>query len=419
MTLALTTGKRIIKDGSRFNKLFPPESAAYGSHKVLRNKGDVFQTVKYIGKIIKNDAADTALIAPLLKGKTRTETLQNIHRFMINYLQYDTESGEKLRSPRRTWWVGQKQHDKETGDSGVDCDDLVIFSGSILYNLGTPFYIRIVKINNDDFQHVYIVVPADGRSLSGSYITLDGVISKFNYEYPYKQQNTFDMSGVKIEYLGNLTGIESAADVRSLLEHFLININSGTIKPTKINSGDLKKMLEFLLKNWDNPETRIKSLEFLAEKESVYYPEQQFFAKLYQLEGSMVAYLAGDFGPNPDFNHDGTEDTDGSWSNNGGGSNGGNGSQWAEAGIALLNVLAHFDWGLIGGNNQQTQPPVPVPQPESAKNQIAGFTTSTILTVLLVGGGAYLVYENFLKANENNKTIGQGRMIARANQLNH
>jgi len=39
----------------------------------------------------------------------------------------------------------------ETGDTGVDCDDLTIFAGSILKNLNIPFYIRIVKIDKEDF----------------------------------------------------------------------------------------------------------------------------------------------------------------------------------------------------------------------------------------------------------------------------
>ena len=175
--LALTTGKRKIKDGSRFNAMFPPESASYGNDSVLMEHGTVQDTVKLISKIINSDYKDTEKVAAYLKGNTRAKTLKNIHNFMVDYLQYDTESGEKLRSPRRSWWVGQKQKDKETGDTGVDCDDLVIFSGSILKNLNIPFYIRIVKVNQDEFQHVYLIVPPSGNELSGAYITLDGVLN--------------------------------------------------------------------------------------------------------------------------------------------------------------------------------------------------------------------------------------------------
>ena len=397
MSLALTTGKRKIKDGSKFNKYFPPESAAYGNNTVLRNKGNVFQTVKYIAEIIKKDASDTAKIAPKLKGSTRFETLKNIHNFMIDFLQYDTESGEKLRSPRRTWWVGQTQKDKETGDTGVDCDDLVIFSGSILYNLDIPFYIRIVKINSDKFQHVYLMAPLTGKTLSGTYVTLDGVLSTFNYEYPFTHENTFDMDAVKIEYLGNLSGTDTIDDkLHNLLEFYLLQISNGSLIPTKINSGDLTKMLEYLLNNWENPKNRLQALEVLSEAENQSYKSKNFFSKLLQLEGSRLTFLSGDFGLNPDFNHDGAEDADGTWNTNTGG------SRWGEAGIAFLNALANFDWGLISGNHRQ-QPPYPVPQPQPVKKQIAGISLTTIGSVFLIGGLSYLLYENISRYKGSNK----------------
>jgi len=206
MPLALTTGKRKIKDGSKFNHLFPAKNMSYGNSTILHKNGTVDQTVKFMADIIKQDAADTAKLAPLLQGRTRIETLQNLHRFMIDYLQYDTEDQEKLRSPRRTWWVGNQQHDAETGDNGVDCDDMAIFAGSVLHNLNIPYYIRIVMVNGNDWEHVYLIVPPEGTNLSGTYITLDGVLSDFNYEYPFHNQNTFDMAGNKLQisYLGNI-----------------------------------------------------------------------------------------------------------------------------------------------------------------------------------------------------------------------
>jgi len=407
MSLALTTGKRKIKDGSKFNRYFPPEQAAYGNHTVLRNKGNVFQTVKYIAEIIKKDSSDTAKIAPKLKGSNRFETLKNIHNFMIDFLQYDTESGEKLRSPRRTWWVGQTQKDKETGDTGVDCDDLVIFSGSILYNLGIPFFIRIVKINSNKFQHVYLIVPLTGKTLGGTYVTLDGVLSDFNYEYPFTHENTFDMDAVKIEYLGNLSGTDRVNDtIHHLLEQYLLQISNGTLIPTKIHSGDLIKMLEYLLNNWDNPQNRLQALEVLSEAENQSYRNKNFFSKLLQMEGSRLNYLSGDFGPNPDFNHDGMEDTDGTWH-----TNTGSGSQWGEAGIAFLNALANFDWGLISGHPRQ-QPPYPTPQPQPVKKQIAGISLTTIGSVFLIGGLSYLLYENISRYKGSKKrTTGSLRKV--------
>ena len=57
--LALTTGKRKIKDGSRFNAMFPTENASYGNDSVLMEHGTVQDTVKLISKIIASDYKDT------------------------------------------------------------------------------------------------------------------------------------------------------------------------------------------------------------------------------------------------------------------------------------------------------------------------------------------------------------------------
>ena len=175
MELGLTTGKRAIKNGAKYDKYFSNEESAYGNYRMLDNHGTVQDTVKHIAKLIVSKKKDTTAISQTLKGASRKETVRNVHRIMVNYLQYDTESGEKLRSPRRSWQVGQKQIDKQTGDTGVDCDDMVLFSGTILHNLNIPFYIRIVKIDQDEFQNVYLIVPEQGTELKEKYLTLDGV----------------------------------------------------------------------------------------------------------------------------------------------------------------------------------------------------------------------------------------------------
>ena len=79
---------------------------------------------------------------------------------MVKYLQYDTERGEKLRSLARSWHVGNRQTSPETGDTGVDCDDMTMSAASLLSNLNIPFYFKIVAVQNpDQWKHVYVVVP--------------------------------------------------------------------------------------------------------------------------------------------------------------------------------------------------------------------------------------------------------------------
>lgn len=434
MSLALTTGKRKIKDGSKYNQYFPSETEAYGNDTVLKRAGSVFDTVQFIADIIENDKADTAQISPILEGATRLETLENIHQFMIDHLQYDVEKGEKLRSPRRTWWVGSKQNDKETGNTGVDCDDMVIFSGTILRNLNIPYYIRIVKIDGDEFQHVYLVVPTTGNTLSGAYITLDGVISKFNYEYPFKTQNTYDMSGnkMKIEYLGNVPGNDPVLDFL-ISKHRAIALKKVLLR--KANSEDIKGMLNHVISKWNNPHDRVVALRQLADAESKYYPGQRFFnvLKYYIEQGRMPAldfppFKGGNTPPDPvitpdmhmesvgvtdvtvdepppmsgmgditDWDdipvEDYQDDIDG----------GGNGTGAAIA-LGILAALANFDWSLVGGNPQQ--PPQTLPpqtQPINTTPTIAGLSLTTIGGVLLAGGLVYMVAQNIKAAKSNKK----------------
>lgn len=386
-TLALTTGKRKIKDGSRYNAYFPPESAAYGSSTVLNKNGTVENTVKYIADIIEKDKSDTAKIAKILKGKNLKETITNIHSFMVNYLQYDTEAGEKLRSPRRTWWVGHKQNDKETGDNGVDCDDLTIFAGSILRNLGIPFNIRIVKINKDDFQHVYLIVPKNGKGLSGPYYTLDGVISDFDYEYPFKTEKTFDMQGMKIEYLGNITGENADDKVLSMLKNYRYGIANGHLVTTKINHADVLKMLDYAIANWHDVAKRKQAVDILAASEKQNFPGKHFFAVLQNYVDGNLSGVLGQLGddatpPAPKSNKTKKSNV------------------W-DAISALFGAAANFDWGLIGGkkNNQTTAPNIIPPAAyNSPERQAAGISMTSVAGILIGGALVYFAYENFKKA---------------------
>ncbi len=424
-TLALTTGKRKIKDGSRYNHLFPAKGQSYGNSTILNEDGSVEQTVKYMAGIIKRDAADTAKIAQVLKGKTREETLRNIHGFMIDYLQYDTEDQEQLRSPRRTWWVGQSQRDEETGDQGVDCDDLAIFSGSILYNLGIPFFIRIVKISGDEWQHVYLVVPASGRSLSAAYITLDGVISQYNYEYPYHSQNTFDMHGnkLKISYLGSVDPIDPTDSLKAWIEQYLKGISSGEMQTRHIHRDDVVNLLSYILDNWEDEHDRITAIEHASDMEQRYYPMQRVFRTIrYVVENGAwpkAQELKGLGDPNnpydPDYNPSyasdpGFWDNPQSWSaenspNAGaydgptnGGSSSNSSNTWANI-LAGLNILANFDWGVFsGGGNKNT--PVVTPTPTTnAGYSFLGASPGTWAVLALIGGLSYMAFVN-IRANK-------------------
>ena len=404
MSLGLTTGKRKIKTGTHFNRFFPSENSAYGNNIVLNENGDVHQTVDHIARIIKKDSADTAQIAQELKGSTREKTLANVHQFMIDYLQYDTETGEKLRSPRRTWWVGSNQNDRETGDNGVDCDDMVIFSGSILHNLNIPYFIRISKISKNEFQHVYLLIPQSGNQLTGTYVTLDGVLSKYNYEYPYKQQITFDMQGIKIEYLGSLGSVEDNG-LLPLLKSQKTYLLSHRVE--KINKHDALYLIESIIDNWDDPKSRIIAIEDAAVLEQLHYPNMTYFQKLHEFFlngrikksislGSVNDPCSMDYYPmyeeDPNWYEDPNWQPPAYCNSNGNSSGNGSNFNWNE----LLDSLAKFDWGLLygnrNGNNNTTIPTVPTTT--NAGFRIAGMGVGTLASIGLAGALVYMLYTN-------------------------
>lgn len=195
----VASGKRNIADGHEYDRYFssPKKQDPYLSY-----HGSTHDTIGYMADIIKSTTDQTAKIAPVLKGKTRNETLKNIFDFVFGHIQYKTDDPryEELRAPARAW------ADRKTG---VDCDCYSIFIGSILYNLGIPFALRMVKIHNRPyFQHVYVVVPKFGKEADlakrSSYYVIDPVLDTYNEEHPFTEK--YDHFMTPIKYLDGLAG---------------------------------------------------------------------------------------------------------------------------------------------------------------------------------------------------------------------
>ncbi len=186
----VASGKRKIKSGMEYNKYFSPPKR---QDKYLTYAGTTNDTIGYMADIIKSTLDDTKGIAPVLVGKNLQATLNNIFHFVFAHIQYkpDDPANEELRRPVRAW---------ADRTSGVDCDCYSIFIGSILSNLNIPFALRMVKINGKPyFQHVYVVVPKDGRkaSLSSNYYTVDPVLDTFNEEHPFTGKHDLFMQPIK------------------------------------------------------------------------------------------------------------------------------------------------------------------------------------------------------------------------------
>lgn len=169
---------RILKDGFEYDPLF---EKAPGKVFTIKKGAGLSDTVKFIPKVVRQTKGQTFKISQRLKGSDFYQTCKNIWEFVYNHIQYrkDKQGYEQIRSPRRTW------HDRR---QGVDCDCYSVFISSILANLYIPHILRITKYNEDHFQHIYPVVPFNGR-----YIMVDCVTDHFDYEVPYTEKKDYSM----------------------------------------------------------------------------------------------------------------------------------------------------------------------------------------------------------------------------------
>lgn len=180
--------RRNIKSGSEYDQLFP---GSENDTKAIRKNANVDHTVAFIPKVVQETLDQTRQISQILKGRTLYETCSNIWHFVYQHINYkkDQEGYEQIRSPSRAW------HDRKTG---VDCDCYSVFISSILTNLFIPHILRITKYHRDYFQHIYPVVPFQGK-----YITIDCVTDKFDYEVPFSEKKDYPM---ELQYLNGFDG---------------------------------------------------------------------------------------------------------------------------------------------------------------------------------------------------------------------
>lgn len=178
--LGLTaSGPRSIKSGAEYEKYFDTTQLKRTDPIIKGKEGTVYDTLDFMQDMAVECKGQTAKISKVLKGASRLETCRNLWNFLYHNFQYkeDSTRREQLRDPLRSW------ADRK---SGIDCDCYSIFAGSVLENLSIPFTFRMAKYK-DDWQHVYVVVPASGSTITSersSYIVIDPVLNKFNTEQP-------------------------------------------------------------------------------------------------------------------------------------------------------------------------------------------------------------------------------------------
>jgi hypothetical protein len=227
--------KRNIKSGVEYDHLFPKSE---NDNKTIRRNANVYHTVDFIPKVVKETSEQTKSISKILKGTTTYETCSNIWHFVYGHINYkkDNDGYEQIRSPARTW------HDRI---QGVDCDCYTVFISSILMNLGIPHILRITKYHRDYFQHIYPIVPHNEK-----YITIDCVTDNFNYEVPFSETKDYPMDlqylngfdGDGMDELGKIIKRNMASKSKTSTTPTTKKANVSKSKPVKKAGGLLKKI---------------------------------------------------------------------------------------------------------------------------------------------------------------------------------
>lgn len=276
----ITTGWRQLKDGSKYDNLFPLKRVDYQDKIIIRD-GTTDETVDLMKKVAVKYAPDTVKLAKVLKADTLEQTCNNIWDFLYHHIQYklDDPTTEQLRTPARSWIER---------NTGIDCDCFSVFASSILINLGIPHKFRITKysdsFNPDAWQHVYVIVPDE----SNDWI-IDAVISKFNTQKPYSQKKDFNMSDINginiavLSGLGNndanaflmLNGIGDTGNEQAIKAHIQATLNIARENPAMVEAGgdsapEFIKKLQYALDYWDNPVKRAEALEILSANEDAF-----------------------------------------------------------------------------------------------------------------------------------------------------
>lgn len=287
-SVSIGAGKRQIESGRQYEHLF---SAPVKSDPIIHRDGDVDDTLRLMGKIASQHSYQVQKLAKQLKGSNTEETCRNVWDFVYKNIQYtnDKDGVEQLRTPSRTW------ADRK---SGVDCDCMSIFISACLRELGINHRFRVVSFSPGDFEHVYVVVPRNGSSLSGGQYILDGVIHQFDKEKTFYKAQDFNMQGNKVQMLngipiqvlngvGKVGSTYSAEEINELNKKLLLflqaqydYVSQSPSLVTGINPQQAAENLLYVIKNWNNPHNRVTAVQYLAEKEAQFNPEKTLFRSI-------------------------------------------------------------------------------------------------------------------------------------------
>lgn len=145
---------RTLKTGSQFEGLIPAYQGSEYNFDTETDNSTTYDTLRFMAQWSNKYAYQMKRIAPLLKGATIQETVNNIYQFLYSHFQYKLDGSlQNLYSPSAAW------HFRKTG---FDCKTYSLLASILLQNLKMPHSFRMVQqagIMPGEWSHVYVIVP--------------------------------------------------------------------------------------------------------------------------------------------------------------------------------------------------------------------------------------------------------------------
>ena len=187
-------------------------------------------TIEVVKRFINDHSIEVKALAQFLRAETLEQTAFNIFHFIKENIVYgfDLPGIEEIRSPAQTWL---------DRDHRADCEDMAIFTGAILKNLGIPFSLTLVAFNGkEQYGHIYITAQSKGKE-----VIIDGVMNEFDKTPPNVTKTTHIEMKSKTPYIAQINGLGAIAPADSVTKD-LMRMQAALVEQLKSSSTAKEKL---------------------------------------------------------------------------------------------------------------------------------------------------------------------------------
>ena len=205
---------------------------------IIKNNGITGDIINTLNQSFADAVKATKEFSKQFKSENLYDSAFEIWYFVRNKINYvkDPAGKQIIQLPQALVRRGLKINGNKQGG---DCKSMALLVASTMYNLGAQnVRLRYAGYFGDEPTHVYAVASINGRD-----VPIDPVISKFDYEKPYKfkkdyKMNVYQLSGIGATYDEKLNILKNKLKPGTI--HFLlvskeILKQSGKLTPEAVN----------------------------------------------------------------------------------------------------------------------------------------------------------------------------------------